>query len=82
MGDGIKADMYSHISEVISFIMQYHPNDGFEKFEEVSNIIKYNNYRVVNPSKDAVVNKMNSAKIVTNKEALDFLDKAKKLIDE
>lgn len=82
MGDGVNNDMYSHISEVISFIMQYYPDEGLEKFEEVSNSIKYNNYRLKNPKKDNVVNKENSSKVVTNKDALDFLTKAKMMMEE
>jgi len=74
--------MYAHLTEVISYIMQYHPIDGFEKFEEVSNNIKYNNYRFQNPKKDTVVNEENSNKNVSNKDALMFLQHAKKMIDE
>lgn len=74
--------MYAHLTEVISYIMQYHPIDGFDKFEEVSNNIKYNNYRFQNPKKDSVVNEENSKKNVTNKDALMFLECAHKMIDE
>ena len=82
LGDNVKSDMYAHLTEVISYIMQYHPIDGFEKFEEVSNNIKYNNYRFQNPKKDTVVNEENSNKNVSNKDALMFLQHAKKMIDE
>lgn len=40
LGAGVKNDLYAHLTEVFSRIMQYHPYDGFEKFEEISIIVK------------------------------------------
>ena len=40
MGDNIETDLYSHLCEVFTRIMQYHPYDGFDKFEEISVMVK------------------------------------------
>lgn len=40
VGNNQKADMYTHLSEVFSRVMQYHPYDGYDKFEEISNSVK------------------------------------------
>ena len=44
LGDHVKADLQSHLTEVFSRIMQYHPYDAFEKFEEISILVKQTNF--------------------------------------
>lgn len=43
VGTHIKSDIYSHLKEVLTRIQQYHPNDGFDRFEEISTLIKATN---------------------------------------
>lgn len=40
LGMPIKADLYSHLTEVFNRIMLHHPDDGYEKFEEISALVK------------------------------------------
>jgi|TARA_B110001450_G_C17513228_1_gene437325 hypothetical protein len=36
----VKPDIYSHLNEVLNRIIQYHPYDALERFEEISNLVK------------------------------------------
>ena len=40
LGMPIKTDLYSHLIEVFNRIMLHHPEDGYEKFEEISALVK------------------------------------------
>ena len=40
LGMPIKTDLYSHLTEVFNRIMLHHPEDGYEKFEEISALVK------------------------------------------
>jgi hypothetical protein len=40
IGQPISQDLYSHLIEVFNRIILHHPNDGFDKFEEVSALVK------------------------------------------
>ena len=40
LGMPIKTDLYAHLTEVFNRIMLHHPEDGYEKFEEISALVK------------------------------------------
>lgn len=80
MGDSVKADLYSHLTEVFSRIIQYHNDDAFEKFEEISNMVKATNLKVANPKHDYEINGGNGQ--VTNQYVLDLIEKFKNLLKE
>ena len=82
LGNNIRADVYSHLSEVINRIMKFHPYDGFDRFEEISTLVKETNVRIENAKKDSVINGNNNTLSVTAKEALAYVEKAKTLLDE
>lgn len=37
-------DVYSHLNEVLNRIVKYHPYDAYERFEEISNLVKQTNF--------------------------------------
>ena len=80
MGDHVKADLYSHLTEVFSRIIQYHNEDAFDKFEEISNMVKATNLKVSDPKHDYQINGNNGA--VTNQYVLDLIEKFKNLLKE
>ena len=81
LGGNIKSDMYQHLSEVLSRIMQYYPLEGFDKFEEISNSVKQSNfYRAVKVLRDHELNTTHSK--LSNRQALDFIEQLKDLFDE
>lgn len=76
----IKTDMYSHLTEVFNRMMLHHPTDAYEKFEEISALVKQTNFKIRDPRQDFDVNKQAGA--VTNQEMLDFIDKFLNLLKE
>ena len=36
----VKPDIYSHLNEVLNRIIQYHPYDALERFEDISTLVK------------------------------------------
>ena len=52
LGNAVSSDLYSHLTEVFSRIIQYHHYDAFEKFEEISLLVKETNFAVKDPVRD------------------------------
>lgn len=84
LDDNMKTDLYKHLYQVIQQIMQYHQDDGMDKFEQVSNTVKKTNLRIQDPKFDYEINSGSKAgqKSMSNREAIDLVQKAKLLIKE
>lgn len=82
LGSNVKADLYSHLTEVFTRIIQHHPEDAYDKFEEISNLVKKNNLKIINPKYDFELNALNAGgnHYLTNHEALVMVERAKKLL--
>jgi hypothetical protein len=52
LSENVKSDLYTHLTEVFTRIMQSHPYDGFDKFEEISQLVKNTNMKVKDPKFD------------------------------
>ena len=72
LGMPISTDLYSHLTEVFNRIMLHHQDDGYEKFEEISALVKQTNFKIKDPANDYEVN--TSAGIVSNKEMIKVLE--------
>jgi hypothetical protein len=55
-GNGISLDLYSHLTEVFNRIMLHHPTDAFEKFEEISHLVKQTHLKIKDPAFDYQIN--------------------------
>ncbi len=53
----IKLDLYTHLTEIFNRIIQQHKFDAYEKFEEISHLIKKTHLKIIDPKKDAEVNR-------------------------
>jgi len=84
LGQSVRSDLYSHLTEVFTRIIQHHPFDAFEKFEEISNLVKKNNLKITKPMNDYELNVLPAGgkHKMTNSEALNLVEKAKKLLQE
>jgi len=71
LGTPIKADLYTHLTEVFNRIMLHHPADAYDKFEEIAGLVKHNNFKIKDPDHDYDVN--GKAGVIQNKEMLDFI---------
>lgn len=57
-GSTIKMDLYTHLTEVFNRIMLSHPYDAYDKFEEISLLVKQTNLKIKNPMYDHQVNQI------------------------
>lgn len=80
----MKSDLYRHLYQVIQQIIQYHQYDGMDKFEQVSNTVKRTNLMIKDPKFDYEINgaNRNDPRNMTNREAMELVQKAKLLIKE
>jgi hypothetical protein len=59
-GSTIRQDLYTHLTEVFNRIILHHPYDAFDKFEEISLLVKKTNLKVKDPKYDYEVNQISS----------------------
>jgi len=45
----IKLDLYTHLTEIFNRIIQHHKYDAYEKFEEISHLIKKTHLKIIDP---------------------------------
>ena len=57
IGHPIKADLYTHLTEVFNRIMLHHPDDAYDKLEEISGLVKKTNFKIKEPSDEHEINK-------------------------
>ena len=57
----VPADLYSHLTEVFNRIMQHHHTDAFDKFEEISTLVKRTHFNFADPKHDHEVNASGAA---------------------
>jgi hypothetical protein len=55
-GNNVNLDLYTHLVEVFNRIMLHHPSDAFDKFEEISHLIKQTHLKIKDPAFDYQVN--------------------------
>ena len=80
----VKPDIYSHLNEVLNRIIQYHPYDALERFEEISNLVKETmKIQIKDPQHDHEVNGNSAAEQrLSNRTAISYIDQAKLLLNE
>lgn len=55
-GNGVKLDLYAHLTEVFNRIMLHNQQDAYQKFEEISHLIKQTHLKITDPLYDHEVN--------------------------
>ena len=49
----VKSDIQDHLIELFSRIMLHNPQNAYEKFEEISALVKKTNFEIIDPNKEA-----------------------------
>jgi hypothetical protein len=80
IGHPIKADLYTHLIEVFNRIMLHHPDDAYNKLEEISGLVKQTNFKIKDPSDEHEINK--KAGVIKNEQMIKEIQMAKNLLDE
>jgi hypothetical protein len=56
LGSAVPQDLYTHLTEVFSRILMHHPYDAFDKFEEISYLVKQTHLKIKDPKYDFEIN--------------------------
>ena len=73
-------DLYTHLTEVFNRILLHHSGDAYDKFEEISALVKKTDLKFKDPKYDFEVNAEYGAKQVTPEEA--WIARSKNLLNE
>jgi hypothetical protein len=60
--------------------MLHHPADAYDKFEEISGLVKHTNFKIQDPDHDFDVN--GKAGVIQNKDTLELIQKMIDLLNE
>jgi hypothetical protein len=82
IGGSVPNDLYSHLTEVFNRIMMYHQADAYEKFEEISTLVKRTHLNFADPKHDFEVNASAAAKSAEDKAREAWIRKSKNLLNE
>jgi len=82
IGGSVPNDLYSHLTEVFNRIMMYHQHDAYDKFEEISALVKRTHLNFADPKHDFEVNASASAKTDKTKDREAWIRKSRNLLNE
>lgn len=57
LGGPLRQDLYTHLSEIFNRIMLHHPYDAYDKFEEISHLVKKTHLKIKDPKSSLEVNR-------------------------
>jgi hypothetical protein len=81
-GGSVPQDLYGHLSEVFNRILMYHKNDAFDKFEEISALVKRSHISFSDPKRDYEVNDSKSRRTEAEIAAEAWITKSRNLLNE
>jgi hypothetical protein len=81
-GHGVQQDLYSHLTEVFNKVIMNNPADAYDKFEEISALVKQTKLRFIDPNTDAQLHAKSKAQVKTEGYTkMDHVKSTKVLID-
>ena len=80
IGGNVPQDLYSHLTEVFNRILLHHSEDAYDKFEEISGLIKQKDLKFKDVQLDCKVNASVDAKKICARE--EWIRKSKNLLNE
>ena len=80
IGGNVPQDLYSHLTEVFNRILLHHSEDAYDKFEEISALVKQTDLKFRDPKFDFEVNADYGEKKVSAEEA--WVARSKNLLNE
>ena len=80
IGGNVPQDLYTHLTEVFNRILLHHADDAYDKFEEISALVKQTDLKFKDPKNDFDLNAANSTQAVSEREQ--WVQKSKNLLNE
>ena len=80
IGGNVPQDLYTHLTEVFNRILLHHPDDAYEKLEEISALVKQTDLKFKDPSFDHELNAACSKRTVSEREQ--WVQRSRNLLNE
>ena len=80
IGGNVPQDLFTHLTEVFNRIVLHHQDDAYDKFEEISALIKQTDLKFSNPQRDSDLNAVGAAQAVSERDM--WVRKSKNLLSE
>lgn len=82
VGGAVPSDLYTHLTEVFNRIMLHHQTDAFDKFEEISALVKRTHLNFADPKHDHEVNGAVAARSAADEARDSWIRRSLNLITE
>ena len=82
VGGSVPQDLYSHLTEVFNRIMLHHQSDAYDKFEEISALVKRTHLSFKDPKRDFEVNAQSGARSEAELARQRWIEKSCNLLNE
>ena len=80
IGGNVPQDLYTHLTEVFNRILLHHTDDAYDKFEEISALVKQTDLKFKDPANDSDLNAESNARAVSEREQ--WVTRSKNLLNE
>ena len=80
IGGNVPQDLYSHLTEVFNRILLHHADDAYDKFEEISALVKATDLKFKDPKHDSEVNAERGARELSDADK--WVISSKNLLNE
>ena len=82
VGGAVPSDLYQHLTEVFNRIMMHHPEDAYEKFEEISTLVKKTHLSFADPKHDFEINAAQASRSQEDVARDAWIQKSRNLLAE
>ena len=80
IGGNVPQDLYTHLTEVFNRILMHHSDDAYDKFEEISALVKQTDLKFKDPKYDNEVNQVFGEQAVSERQR--WVQRSKNLLNE
>ena len=80
VGGSVPQDLYTHLTEVFNRILLHHSDDAYDKFEEISALVKQTDLKFKDPATDTELNAQGKARAVSERDQ--WVARSKNLLNE
>lgn len=80
IGGSVPQDLYTHLTEVFNRVLVHNSDDAYDKFEEISALVKQTDLKFKDPKNDSDLNCALSAQSVSERD--DWVRRSKNLLNE
>ena len=80
IGGNVPQDLYTHLTEVFNRILLHHSEDAYDKFEEISALVKQTDLKFKDPQFDHELNAEMQSRAVSERE--EWVQRSKNLLNE